>query len=79
MTVFHSLSVYFAIRSKHLCNQQDVSYCFLPVCCGDRRVSPLSLCPFFRLLRLCEHRLHQGDLDEIDGLLGEEVEVTPFS
>ncbi|XP_077948200.1 Fanconi anemia group D2 protein isoform X2 [Gasterosteus aculeatus] len=37
---------------------------------AHKRVSPLSLCPFFRLLRLCEHRLHQGDLDEIDGLLG---------
>ncbi|KAM8913890.1 Fanconi anemia group D2 protein isoform 2-T6 [Spinachia spinachia] len=37
---------------------------------AHKRVSPLGLCPFFRLLRVCEHRLHQGDLDEIDGLLG---------
>ncbi|XP_054472432.1 Fanconi anemia group D2 protein [Anoplopoma fimbria] len=37
---------------------------------AHKRVSPLCLSPFFRLLRLCEHKLHQGDLDEIDGLLG---------
>ncbi|TNN85653.1 Fanconi anemia group D2 protein [Liparis tanakae] len=35
-----------------------------------KRVSPLCLSPFFRLLRLCEHKQHQGDLEEIDGLLG---------
>ncbi|XP_068451005.1 Fanconi anemia group D2 protein isoform X2 [Clinocottus analis] len=35
-----------------------------------KHVSPLCLSPFFRLLRLCEHKQHQGDLDEIDGLLG---------
>ncbi|TRY99785.1 hypothetical protein DNTS_033949 [Danionella cerebrum] len=36
----------------------------------DRRVSPLCLSPFFRLLRLCEEVQHQGDLEEIDALLG---------
>uniref|UniRef100_A0A3B3BYD5 FA complementation group D2 n=1 Tax=Oryzias melastigma TaxID=30732 RepID=A0A3B3BYD5_ORYME len=36
----------------------------------DRRVSPLCLSPFFRLLRLCEEKRHQGDLEEIDALLG---------
>ncbi|XP_056293629.1 Fanconi anemia group D2 protein isoform X2 [Pseudoliparis swirei] len=35
-----------------------------------KRVSPLCLSPLFRLLRLCEHKQHQGDLEEIDGLLG---------
>ncbi|KAM7006851.1 Fanconi anemia group D2 protein [Tautogolabrus adspersus] len=35
-----------------------------------RRVSPLCLSPFFRLLRLCEEKQHQGDLEEIDALLG---------
>uniref|UniRef100_A0A8C7G6K9 FA complementation group D2 n=1 Tax=Oncorhynchus kisutch TaxID=8019 RepID=A0A8C7G6K9_ONCKI len=34
------------------------------------RVSPLCLSPFFRLLRLCEEQQHQGDLEEIDALLG---------
>lgn len=52
---------------------------FLHVFCGDRRVSPLCLSPFFRLLRLCEEKQHQGDLEEIDALLGEEVEVAHFS
>ncbi|XP_041834806.1 Fanconi anemia group D2 protein isoform X2 [Melanotaenia boesemani] len=37
---------------------------------GQRRASPLCLSPFFRLLRLCEEKQHQGDLDEIDALLG---------
>lgn len=41
----------------------------------SRNVSPLCLSPFFRLLRLCEEKQHQGDLEEIDALLGEE-EVT---
>uniref|UniRef100_A0A8C8LP22 FA complementation group D2 n=1 Tax=Oncorhynchus tshawytscha TaxID=74940 RepID=A0A8C8LP22_ONCTS len=36
----------------------------------QRRVSPLCLSPFFRLLRLCEEQQHQGDLEEIDALLG---------
>ncbi|XP_049448967.1 Fanconi anemia group D2 protein [Epinephelus fuscoguttatus] len=35
-----------------------------------RRVSPLCLAPFFRLLRLCEEKQNQGDLEEIDALLG---------
>uniref|UniRef100_M3ZHF3 FA complementation group D2 n=1 Tax=Xiphophorus maculatus TaxID=8083 RepID=M3ZHF3_XIPMA len=33
------------------------------------RVSPLCLSPFFRLLRLCEEKRHQGDLEEIDALV----------
>lgn len=37
-----------------------------------RRVSPLCLAPFFRLLRLCEEKQDHGDLEEIDALLGEE-------
>ncbi|XP_029357845.1 Fanconi anemia group D2 protein [Echeneis naucrates] len=37
---------------------------------ADKRVSPLCLSPFFRLLRLCEEKQHHGDLEEIDGLLG---------
>ncbi|XP_036008013.1 Fanconi anemia group D2 protein [Fundulus heteroclitus] len=36
----------------------------------QRRVSTLCLSPFFRLLRLCEEKRHQGDLEEIDALLG---------
>ncbi|XP_036387647.1 Fanconi anemia group D2 protein [Megalops cyprinoides] len=35
-----------------------------------KRVSPLCLASFFRLLRLCEEEQHQGDLEEIDALLG---------
>ncbi|TVK90533.1 Fanconi anemia group D2 protein [Bagarius yarrelli] len=35
-----------------------------------RHVSPLCLSSFFRLLRLCEEKQHQGDLEEIDALLG---------
>ncbi len=56
-----------------------IFYLFLLVFCGGRQVSPLCLSPFFRLLRLCEEKQHQGDLEEIDALLGEEVEVTRFS
>ncbi|XP_035858240.1 Fanconi anemia group D2 protein isoform X1 [Sander lucioperca] len=37
---------------------------------AHKRVSLLCLSPFFRLLRLCEEKQNQGDLDEIDGLLG---------
>ncbi|XP_037535796.1 Fanconi anemia group D2 protein [Nematolebias whitei] len=37
---------------------------------SPKQVSPLCLSPFFRLLRLCEEKQHQGDLDEIDALLG---------
>lgn len=44
-------------------------------CLICRRVSPLCLSPFFRLLRVCEQKQNQGDLEAIDGLLGEE----PFS
>ncbi|KAM4740758.1 Fanconi anemia group D2 protein [Anableps anableps] len=35
-----------------------------------KQVSPLCLSPFFRLLRLCEEKRHQGDLEEIDALVG---------
>ncbi|KAM6980739.1 Fanconi anemia group D2 protein [Aplochiton taeniatus] len=35
-----------------------------------KRVSTLCLSPFFRLLRLYEEQQHQGDLEEIDALLG---------
>lgn len=48
----------------------------LPAYCVDRRVSPVCLSPFFRLLRLCEDKQHQGDLEEIDGLLSKEMDVT---
>ncbi|KAM9408699.1 Fanconi anemia group D2 protein isoform 2-T2 [Pholidichthys leucotaenia] len=37
---------------------------------NKKRTSPLCLSPFFRLLRLCEEKQHNGDLEEIDGLLG---------
>uniref|UniRef100_A0A8B9KSS5 FA complementation group D2 n=1 Tax=Astyanax mexicanus TaxID=7994 RepID=A0A8B9KSS5_ASTMX len=37
---------------------------------NSRHVSPLCLSSFFRLLRLCEEEQHQGDLEEIDALLG---------
>ncbi|XP_058258381.1 Fanconi anemia group D2 protein isoform X2 [Hemibagrus wyckioides] len=37
---------------------------------SGRHVSPLCLSSFFRLLRLCEEEQHQGDLEEIDALLG---------
>ncbi|ELW63491.1 Fanconi anemia group D2 protein [Tupaia chinensis] len=36
---------------------------------GQKSVSPLCLAPFFRLLRLCVERQHDGNLEEIDGLL----------
>ncbi|XP_032503885.1 Fanconi anemia group D2 protein isoform X6 [Phocoena sinus] len=36
---------------------------------ADRLVSPLCLAPYFRLLRLCVDRQHNGNLEEIDGLL----------
>lgn len=36
-----------------------------------RHVSPLCLSSFFRLLRLCEEEQHQGDLEEVDALLGQ--------
>ncbi|XP_078207752.1 Fanconi anemia group D2 protein isoform X5 [Callithrix jacchus] len=36
---------------------------------GQKLVSPLCLAPYFRLLRLCMERQHNGNLEEIDGLL----------
>ncbi|XP_039087340.1 Fanconi anemia group D2 protein [Hyaena hyaena] len=35
----------------------------------QKLVSPLCLAPYFRLLRLCVERQHNGSLEEIDGLL----------
>ncbi|XP_037378552.1 Fanconi anemia group D2 protein [Talpa occidentalis] len=35
----------------------------------QKLVSPLCLAPYFRLLRLCVQRQHDGNLEEIDGLL----------
>ncbi|XP_043933530.1 Fanconi anemia group D2 protein isoform X2 [Protopterus annectens] len=37
---------------------------------SGRSVSPMCLAPFFRLLRLCEEKQHNGNLEEIDALLG---------
>ncbi|XP_062853926.1 Fanconi anemia group D2 protein isoform X2 [Trichomycterus rosablanca] len=37
---------------------------------NSRHASPLCLASFFRLLRLCEEKQHEGDLEEIDALLG---------
>ncbi|KAM8930382.1 Fanconi anemia group D2 protein isoform 4-T4 [Pelodytes ibericus] len=37
---------------------------------GGRHVSPVCLSPFFRLLRLCIEDEHNGNLEEIDALLG---------
>ncbi|KAM3877832.1 Fanconi anemia group D2 protein [Diretmus argenteus] len=42
----------------------------------NKRVSPLWLAPFFRLLRLCQEKQNQGDLEEIDALLGCPVILT---
>ncbi|KAG8516892.1 Fanconi anemia group D2 protein, partial [Galemys pyrenaicus] len=39
-------------------------------------VSPLCLAPYFRLLRLCVQRQHDGNLEEIDGLLDCPVVLT---
>lgn len=36
---------------------------------GQKFVSPMCLAPYFRLLRLCVERQHNGNLEEIDGLL----------
>lgn len=36
---------------------------------NQKLVSPLCLTPYFRLLRLCVERQHNGNLEEIDGLL----------
>ncbi|XP_027440652.2 Fanconi anemia group D2 protein isoform X2 [Zalophus californianus] len=35
----------------------------------QKSVSPLCLAPYFRLLRLCVEKQHNGNLEEIDGLL----------
>uniref|UniRef100_A0AAQ5XN72 FA complementation group D2 n=1 Tax=Amphiprion ocellaris TaxID=80972 RepID=A0AAQ5XN72_AMPOC len=62
-------------------SQSEIVINLLPVLVQDlqnkgERVSPLCLSPFFRLLRLCEQKQHQGDLEEIDGLLGCPLIVT---
>ncbi|KAK2186157.1 hypothetical protein NP493_212g05054 [Ridgeia piscesae] len=41
------------------------------VATGQRQVSPVCLAPHFRLLQMCEGRQHDGDLEEIDALLGQ--------
>lgn len=41
-----------------------------------KQVSPLCLSPFFRLLRLCEEKQYNGELEEIDALLGCPVILT---
>uniref|UniRef100_A0A673HYJ0 Fanconi anemia group D2 protein-like n=1 Tax=Sinocyclocheilus rhinocerous TaxID=307959 RepID=A0A673HYJ0_9TELE len=52
-------------------SQGGIAINLLPLMTQDQqRVSPLCLSPFFRLLRLCEEVQHQGDLEEIDALLG---------
>lgn len=63
--------LYFVLSSRYGCSLLIVCICFLPF---HRQESPLCLSPFFRLLRLCEEKQHQGDLDEIDALLGEKKE-----
>uniref|UniRef100_A0A8C7G732 FA complementation group D2 n=1 Tax=Oncorhynchus kisutch TaxID=8019 RepID=A0A8C7G732_ONCKI len=55
------------LLSDDLQHKGDVFLSYVWFC---RRVSPLCLSPFFRLLRLCEEQQHQGDLEEIDALLG---------
>ncbi|XP_075893389.1 Fanconi anemia group D2 protein isoform X2 [Nelusetta ayraudi] len=45
---------------------------------AHRRVSPLCLSPFFRLLRVCEQKQNQGDLEAIDGLLGCSLVLADF-
>jgi len=40
-------------------------------CTFGRQVSPVCLAPHFRLLQMCEGRQHDGDLEEIDALLGQ--------
>ncbi|XP_029455471.1 Fanconi anemia group D2 protein isoform X2 [Rhinatrema bivittatum] len=37
---------------------------------GERLISPICLAPFFRLLRFCMEEQHNGNLEEIDALLG---------
>lgn len=68
---FNLCIVQFAVSDLEPC----ISPCYMWfISC--RRVSPLCLSPFFRLLRLCEQKQNQGDLEGIDGLLGEEVEFS---
>ncbi|KAM9324354.1 Fanconi anemia group D2 protein [Gastrophryne carolinensis] len=43
---------------------------------ATRLVSPLCLSPFFRLLRLCIEDEYDGNLDEIDALLGCPIYIT---
>uniref|UniRef100_A0A3P9ITR3 FA complementation group D2 n=1 Tax=Oryzias latipes TaxID=8090 RepID=A0A3P9ITR3_ORYLA len=53
-------------------SQGGIAINLLPLLAKDTQskgVSPLCLSPFFRLLRLCEEKRHQGDLEEIDALL----------
>ncbi|XP_027135659.1 Fanconi anemia group D2 protein isoform X1 [Larimichthys crocea] len=72
-------------------SQENIAINLLPVLAKDmqnkgeqqsqtkkahRRVSPLCLSPFFRLLRLCEEKQNEGGLEEIDGLLGCPVILT---
>ncbi|XP_054640735.1 Fanconi anemia group D2 protein isoform X2 [Dunckerocampus dactyliophorus] len=46
-------------------------HCKAEQCGRDKKdKSPLCLSPFFRLLRLCEEKQNQGELEEIDALLG---------
>uniref|UniRef100_A0A667XEY6 FA complementation group D2 n=1 Tax=Myripristis murdjan TaxID=586833 RepID=A0A667XEY6_9TELE len=58
--------------------QGGIAVNLLPLLARDsqQRVSPLCLSPFFRLLRLCEEKQHQGDLEEIDALLGCPLVIT---
>ncbi|CAL9703931.1 unnamed protein product [Knipowitschia caucasica] len=46
---------------------------------NEKRVSMLCLSPYFRLLRLCEEKVHKGDLEEIDALLGCPLIVTDMN
>ncbi|XP_030061304.1 Fanconi anemia group D2 protein isoform X2 [Microcaecilia unicolor] len=43
---------------------------------GQRLVSPVCLAPFFRLLRLCMEKQHNGNLEQIDALLGSPLYLT---
>uniref|UniRef100_A0A2I3FZF1 FA complementation group D2 n=1 Tax=Nomascus leucogenys TaxID=61853 RepID=A0A2I3FZF1_NOMLE len=61
-----------AINLLHCCFSQDFAKDGGPVTSqesGQKLVSPLCLAPYFRLLRLCVERQHNGNLEEIDGLL----------
>uniref|UniRef100_A0AAY5EW06 FA complementation group D2 n=1 Tax=Electrophorus electricus TaxID=8005 RepID=A0AAY5EW06_ELEEL len=54
------------LQTQDVPRRADGTHLFIP----PRHVSPLCLSSFFRLLRLCEEKQHQGDLEEIDALLG---------